>query len=447
MGYEHHSLRFLSPDATCNVGRRIHFAASPPPLQQSEQQPAGQQQDALEYNDDQDDDENTLQHSSITWDNAALERCFGWPAELVESSFAWWSERLHPDDRLRTVASLKRALFKTTTTRYWTESYRFRVYDGSPDAASSSSSSSSTAPPAGAAADAASRGEPTATEAAELYSYTPSLASSRSPTPRQYSSFASTIPPASEQVFPSAERIDSKKPRADSTDDSQFVTVLDQLYIARAPSSKLAASLPSTSNSSRPHDRHRNGPTAENDQQQLGQSAPTTATGTMFAIEQRVKTSEALHTPRSKLMRSISNLSASSNASSSNASNGAPASSSGSYVSVPSSAGAMQRSSQQQHPNPNHPLLPLSPRQPQINRNDSQTSAAGWNQIYSPTSPVSSPSTSSRAFSFLDVEGVRTILENTQSGLTMCVLPQHRSRISERHNTDSHLGFLFFACP
>jgi hypothetical protein len=214
--------------------------------------------------------------------------------------------------------------------------------------------------------------------------------------------------------------------RKDRIDNSQYVTVLDQLYIARAPSSRLAAALPSTSNSSRPHDRHRDGPltAVDEEHQQIGCSAPISANGTMFALEQRAKTSEALHTPRSKLMRSISNLSASSNASSSNASNGAPPSSSGSYVSVPSSAGAMQRfTQQQQQQQQHHPLPhPLSPNQPQFQRNDSQSSAAGWNQIYSPTSPVSSPNTSSRAFSFLDVEGVRTILENTQSGLTMCVL-------------------------
>ena len=274
MGYEHHSLRFLSPDATCDVGRRIHFA-SPPSLQQPEQQQqeqTSQQQDVQDCNED-DDEDIALQHSSITWDSAALERCFGWPAELVQSSFAWWSESLHPDDRLRTVASLKRALFQNTTARYWTESYRFRVYDGeSPGAASSSFSSA--AVPALAAANAASIGESTLNEAEEHSLSThlsASIASSRSPTPRQHSSLASTMPPTPEQqqVLQAAER-------KDRIDNSQYVTVLDQLYIARAPSSRLAAALPSTSNSSRPHDRHRDGPLTAVDEEhhQIGCSAP-----------------------------------------------------------------------------------------------------------------------------------------------------------------------------
>lgn len=438
MSDEQDSLPALSPDGTCDVGRRIVF------FSQDAAAAAPASHDAM------------YERASVSWDRSAFERCFGRPAELVDSSSRWWSDHVHPDDRLRVVSSLKRALFDgSRTARYWSESYRFKVYDGDArtavDAAvrpaprpAASSSNANAAPMISSGSSPTADLTPTeASTSAQAMPADPSLSplsASRSPTPRQSSLLAPTAAPASSALEAATDGVshlperDTKNTASTSTsiDDSQYVTVLDQLYISRQPRKPPFSELPTAeassssppTNSSSPHDR----------QQDSDAGLPTLAVGTMFALEQRIKTAEALQTPRSKLMRSISNLTASSNASSSNASNTAPSSSAGSFVSVPSSAGAMQRSShqqqqQQQHLQQSHQQNQQSPSSYQLHplslyhspphHHDTANSAAAWNQAYSPTSPVSSPSASNRAFSFLDVEGVRTILENTQSGLTM----------------------------
>lgn len=424
MGDEQDSLRYLSLDGTCDVGRRIVWS------------PSGKDKDDGEGGLQHDEGDRLLHQARIEWDTNAVERCFGWPPELVQASYAWWSRRIHPDDCLRVESSLKRALFESDTARYWSETYRFRVYDGSSSASADApedalyAAASSSRQPAKAAASMISSGTPSTVEtdsreaATSLHgvSSTPSsppASLSRSPTPRQFSQLAPVA------VLPaSSASIASTSAKARSAEDSQYITVLDQLYISRQQrtqsstltslpaSSSSASASASPSNSERPHDRHK----PEHRRNLHSHShLPTGAVGALFALEQRIKTAEALHNPRSQLMRSISNISASSNASSSAAttsssSNAAPASSTGSFVSVPSSAGAMQRAQQR---------AALSPQQ--LQRSNSHHESIGWNSAVSPTSPVSSPSTSQKAFSFLDVEGVRTILENTQSGLTMCV--------------------------
>lgn len=455
MSDEHDSLRYLSLDGTCDVGRSIVWKAT--------------SADVGEIG----SSNNTLDAASISWDKSTVHRCLGYPPELIESSFAWWSEKIHPDDRLRVVASLERALFQSETARYWSETYRFKLYDGQPRL-----STMTAAPAAVAAANAAlpsmmiSSGTPPAEEEDSRTPTSPSqdpsgypilstASFSRSPTPRQLPQLstvaASSAVPTFTPSASSAEKQNDERGNNNSTaarrslgrqvsdnpDDSMYITVLDQLYISRdtnatqasTPTASSSALAAATSNSSCPPDRNNSQQVKREDlagqQQQQDstddeprrrqQHVPMSAIGSIFALEQRIKTSEALHNPRSKLMRSISNLSASSNASSSatSSSNAAPPSSTGSFVSVPSSAGAMQRQQQQQQ------LLALH-QQHHSESNQSTVSTPSSGHPYpwaaaatSPTSPVSSPSTSLKAFSFLDVEGVRTILENTQSGLTM----------------------------
>ncbi|KAK9894926.1 hypothetical protein P389DRAFT_86410 [Cystobasidium minutum MCA 4210] len=500
MSDEQVSLRYLSLDGTCDVGRSVRW---------SEEEEEGTA---------------TLDTGIISWDKTAVHRCLGYPPELIQSSFEWWSEKIHPDDRLRVIASLERALFQSQTARYWSETYRLRLYDSSDvqdgDAVASSTaaahpaSSSSTAipsmmissgtPPVEEEVEAEESKTPTSPSTSDASRYpllSASSTTSRSSTPRQQQHLhqlpqlatSSSSSPASSE-FTRDERGNNINNAASArsqtathrhTDDSKYVTVLDQLYISRAASSS-SSSRPAAAtsqrhmskvNSSQPHDRMGDTEAESNTSDNLnkeneaeksaddaqdgvdGQEAsaeattttptpsssqqqhrhrPTSAIGSIFALEQRIKTSEALHDPRSRLMRSISNLSASSNASSSAAtssSNNAPPSSSDSFVSVPSSAGAMQRQQQQQQQqlfnlyNPNQYQQHQQPQSESIQQVVSTPSASSsshpppWVAAHatntSPVSPVSSPGTTHKAFSFLDVEGVRTILENTQSGLTM----------------------------
>lgn len=437
---EQDTLQYLSLDGTCDVGRSIVWAAA---RQNEQEEVAARAGPSIQVTQEQ-----LLNEATVSWDRTAAQRCLGYPPELIESSFAWWRERIHSDDRPRVTASLKRALFESETARYWSESYRFRVYDGPPSSASASASSSGeqaakaaaplTSMRSSAAGDDREDSSSTAPTLSSDASHTPADGSpftSRSPTPRQQ------LPPLSTSPAPSSDergnntnlRQSSQRHGTTPPDEHKYITVLDQLYISRntdqQPASSASGRLTDTSatNSSCTPDRH------QEDGQDLESSLegssnrlrhlPTSAIGSIFALEQRIKTSEAIHDPRSKLMRSISNLSASSNASSSatnsTGSNGAPASSSGSFVSVPSSAGAMQR--QQFFALQRTPSFHLQQQQQQqfLQQQSDIHPLSFSNPAQSPTSPVSSPSTAHKAFSFLDVEGVRTILENTQSGLTM----------------------------
>jgi diguanylate cyclase (GGDEF)-like protein/PAS domain S-box-containing protein len=63
----------------------------------------------------------------ITW-SGAVGSHFGYYEAVEGTSFDWWSERVHADDRARILDSLKMAISGDTT--HWSEEYRFRKADG-----------------------------------------------------------------------------------------------------------------------------------------------------------------------------------------------------------------------------------------------------------------------------------------------------------------------------
>nr|MDQ2667612.1 PAS domain-containing protein [Gemmatimonadota bacterium] len=62
------------------------------------------------------------------WSEALL-TAFGYRADDVQATFAWWTERIHPDDAIRVTESLAAAMRGAGES--WQEEYRFRRHDGS----------------------------------------------------------------------------------------------------------------------------------------------------------------------------------------------------------------------------------------------------------------------------------------------------------------------------
>lgn len=68
----------------------------------------------------------------VVW-NDALQSIFGYgqqePGSTIESSYQWWSDRIHPDDRERVTASVE-AVSRPGGGDEWSAEYRFRKADG-----------------------------------------------------------------------------------------------------------------------------------------------------------------------------------------------------------------------------------------------------------------------------------------------------------------------------
>jgi PAS domain S-box-containing protein len=64
-----------------------------------------------------------------TWWNEGVSHQFGYPRAEVDPGPAWWSERLHPEDRDDLLSRIDRQLDVGCLS--WTEEYRFRKADGS----------------------------------------------------------------------------------------------------------------------------------------------------------------------------------------------------------------------------------------------------------------------------------------------------------------------------
>jgi len=62
------------------------------------------------------------------WVNENASKMFGYRAEEIEPTGTWWTERIHPEDRERVVASLDQLVQSGGTS--WTTEYRFRRHDG-----------------------------------------------------------------------------------------------------------------------------------------------------------------------------------------------------------------------------------------------------------------------------------------------------------------------------
>ena len=66
--------------------------------------------------------------NNTLWWNESVRELFGYPAEEVSSEYAWWVERVHPDDRERVHHSLQAAAESDAVS--WREDYRFLRRDG-----------------------------------------------------------------------------------------------------------------------------------------------------------------------------------------------------------------------------------------------------------------------------------------------------------------------------
>ncbi len=69
-----------------------------------------------------------LQTDHLRW-NEAVQTLFGYTADAVGPSGAWWKAHIHPGDCERVKASIRAAI--EGSTENWTEEYRFRRADGS----------------------------------------------------------------------------------------------------------------------------------------------------------------------------------------------------------------------------------------------------------------------------------------------------------------------------
>ncbi len=64
----------------------------------------------------------------LEW-NEGVERLFGYSAEEISPDFAWWSDRIHPEDRDRVVEGVHSAI--DAGRQIWSDEYRYRCRDGS----------------------------------------------------------------------------------------------------------------------------------------------------------------------------------------------------------------------------------------------------------------------------------------------------------------------------
>src|SRR5437660_1630380 len=62
------------------------------------------------------------------WANENFSKVFGYPAEEIEPTGAWWTDHLHPEDRERVVTSIDEVVRGGGSV--WTSEYRFRRRDG-----------------------------------------------------------------------------------------------------------------------------------------------------------------------------------------------------------------------------------------------------------------------------------------------------------------------------
>jgi PAS domain S-box-containing protein len=67
-----------------------------------------------------------LVHDRVDW-SEALCSAFGYNLDEVETSFQWWSERVHPSDSAQVLQALEEALAHST---HWQDEYRFRTGSG-----------------------------------------------------------------------------------------------------------------------------------------------------------------------------------------------------------------------------------------------------------------------------------------------------------------------------
>ncbi len=62
------------------------------------------------------------------WWNKSIGRLFGYGAESIQPDFGWWEARLHPTEREKVIASIRKAL--EDGEEFWSKEFRFRRADG-----------------------------------------------------------------------------------------------------------------------------------------------------------------------------------------------------------------------------------------------------------------------------------------------------------------------------
>jgi PAS domain S-box-containing protein len=70
-----------------------------------------------------------LLQDTVVWSDG-VHRVFGYEAGTVPHTPYWWIERIHPDDRARVEAGLRRVIDSPSNGNDWHEAYRFRCADG-----------------------------------------------------------------------------------------------------------------------------------------------------------------------------------------------------------------------------------------------------------------------------------------------------------------------------
>jgi PAS domain S-box-containing protein len=70
-----------------------------------------------------------LATDQLSW-NSGVRDVFGHSPEDVEGDLGWWVEHVHPDDRERVLAGLRRAIGGRLDDHVWRDEYRFRRVDG-----------------------------------------------------------------------------------------------------------------------------------------------------------------------------------------------------------------------------------------------------------------------------------------------------------------------------
>ena len=230
--FDAESLRYLSLDYAADVIRRWKWP-----------------QTSYESHSDHAEDlpvqkkHDVLSDVALSYEGSCMERCLGYPPDIVDSSLQWWEDRIHSEDRPRVMSSLRRFL-ESPSSRYWSESYRFLAYQPALPLQSSSFFS-----------------QPHNRKA---YYSSSSISSTASSAREQSHSHSPSLPSAQRVQHHSHRHPDDKYPE-------KHLTVLDQIFLTRNPKT----------------------------------GRPVSAIGVLFSPEQRVNLAESLQSPRSTLMRSI----------------------------------------------------------------------------------------------------------------------------------------------
>jgi PAS domain S-box-containing protein len=67
--------------------------------------------------------------TNTLWWNEGIKELFYYSLEEVKPDITWWYEHIHPEDRMRVISGIQKAIQESK--RYWSDEYRYRRADGS----------------------------------------------------------------------------------------------------------------------------------------------------------------------------------------------------------------------------------------------------------------------------------------------------------------------------